>query len=140
VPIGGARGVWLGDTVPSTLGPPDHITVGGLNPGERNVIGGNTVGVLNTLSTHSNLIQGNYIGIGADGKTTVPNTYGVTTEAGSSSITIDRNIIAGKTVGGGGGVYGQGVLLGSTAGPSHSNVVTGNLIGLAPDGLSKLGQ
>lgn len=138
--IGGTRGVWLGDTVPPTIGSPDHITVGGVNPGERNVIGGNTTGVLNTLSTFSNLVQGNFIGVGADGKTLVANTYGVVADAGASSITIDRNTIAGKTVGGGGGIYGQAVLLGGTTGPSSNNVVIGNLIGTADDGLTKLGQ
>ncbi len=139
---GGMTGVWLGDTYPTPdIGSPDHITIGGLNPGERNVIGGmSRTGVQNFVATHDNLIQGNYVGVSADGKSVIANLFGVTAELDSFNITIDRNVIASTPVGGVGNVYSQGVIIGGTAGTAHHNIVTGNLMGLTPDGLSQLGQ
>ena len=70
--------------------------VGGTTAGERNVISGNdTSGVL--LNASGNVIQGNYIGVGADGTSAIGNLqHGVHVSGG-----FDNNLIGGATEGAG---------------------------------------
>src|SRR5262249_17915664 len=69
-------------------------TVGGTAPGSRNVISGNgsidadakPAGVF-ILGGHGNKVQGNFIGLGADGRTRVPNLGdGVRIQDGSNNV------------------------------------------------------
>jgi CSLREA domain-containing protein len=48
-------------------------TVGGESAGTRNIVGGNTVGVMVDNGAQSNFVQGNFIGVGSDGTTPVGN-------------------------------------------------------------------
>ena len=110
--------------------------IGGTNASQRNVIAGFTaaaglrpaIGLLNAGAA-GNVIQGNYIGIGADGVTRVGRGYGVHLESSPS------NQIGGTVTGSGNVISGNdatGVFLHSTG--ANGNVVQGNIIGLNPAG------
>ena len=53
----------------------NHNQIGSIDPGERNLISGNhnTGVLLENFATKQNTIEGNWIGLGADGKTIIPN-------------------------------------------------------------------
>ncbi len=100
-------------------------TVGGTTAGTRNVISGNeTNGV--GLDSSKNVIEGNYIGLGADGITAVANrSDGVVVHN-----TATNNTIGGSVVGAGNvitGNNGNGVDISGTG--TTGNVVSGNDIG-----------
>ncbi|HEY8172171.1 MAG TPA: hypothetical protein VIH21_03720, partial [Dehalococcoidia bacterium] len=99
--------------------------------GSRNVISGNgSVGI--DIVGGSDVVQGNYIGVGADGTTAVANAAG--------GIGIIAN---GQTIGGG-GPAGANVISGNTGAgitiQSDSNSIIGNLIGVAADGVTARGN
>ncbi|HEY3932027.1 MAG TPA: M12 family metallopeptidase [Verrucomicrobiae bacterium] len=106
--------------------------IGGATVGARNVISGNTngpyyaYGVLAAGSgTSDNVIEGNYIGLGADGLTPVPNFYGVYFYGGATNNTL------GGTVAGAGNYVSDNIsydVLISDPGTS-GNFVEGNFIG-----------
>ena len=106
--------------------------IGGATAGARNVISGNTngpyyaYGVLAAgFGTSGNVIEGNYIGLGADGLTPVPNFYGVYFYGGATN-----NTLGGTAVGAGNYVsdnISYDVLI-SDPGTS-GNFVEGNFIG-----------
>ncbi|MEO0468527.1 MAG: hypothetical protein AAF206_02820 [Bacteroidota bacterium] len=78
--------------------------VGGANPGEGNLIGGNaTSGIYVQNNQDSTIIMGNLIGTDINGTSTLPNGTGINcwgrfVELGSSTLT-SRNIISGNTNG-----------------------------------------
>ncbi len=106
--------------------------IGGATADARNVISGNTngpyydYGVLVVGSGSSgNVIEGNYIGLGADGLTPVPNYYGVYFYGGATNNTL------GGTVAGAGNYVSDNIsydVLISDPGTS-GNFVEGNFIG-----------
>lgn len=114
-------------------------TIGGDGAGEGNVISGNGgVGItFISNSGGSNIIQGNYIGVGGDGSTAVPNgASGILIENGSDSNTVGgsssgaRNIISGNVEA---GIF----ISGPTA---DSNTVVGNYIGTDNTGAVDVGN
>ncbi len=118
---------------------PGGNTVGGDGVGEGNVISGNGgVGIMFTSNSGgSNVIQGNYVGVGSDGSTAIPNgSSGVLIDGGSDSNVIGgtsssaRNIISGNTE--------AGVFI---SGPTvDSNTVEGNYIGTNKIGTADVGN
>ena len=61
VALGGGGGILIS-------GNSTNNVVGGTTTAARNVVAGNVVGiVINTAASSSNTVQGNYIGVGADG-------------------------------------------------------------------------
>ncbi len=108
-------------------------TIGGTSVGQGNVIGGAQYtgfgpelgGGIVTLTTGSNIIEGNNIGVGADGTSSIPNRYGVLL-LGSSSV----NNVIGGTVAGAGNIIANniitGVALAGDPGFSIGAVGTGN--------------
>lgn len=89
--------------------------IGGLNPADRNIISGNTDGSNANASYPSTdwVIQGNYVGVGADGVTAIPNA----TASGSGALSIDDC---------------EDVLVGGDQ-PGAANVISGNTsYGIAP--------
>ena len=109
------------------VGGPIGAIIGGLNPSDRNIISGNNShsndpslatgvqGISLTDGSNGWLLQGNYIGVAADGVTAIPNELG--------GMTIDY--VDGLTVG--------GSALGAT------NLVSGNGDGgIQPDGCSNI--
>jgi len=124
--------------------------VGGTDPGTRNVISGNAVGVT-IRGTHgmvvptANRIEGNYIGTNAAGDAAIANGIGV------SIVDADLNVVGGAVAGAGNVVSGNGVgiqvfgygILGGIGLPpmfSEANQILGNSVGLAADGTSPLGN
>ncbi len=100
------------------LGP--SATIGGLDPEDRNIISGNDGGGASPNVDDNNwVVQGNYIGLGADGETVIPNsTYG-----GTGAMSIDNSsghVIGGSEVG-------------------ATNVISGNnSFGIFPDNVDNL--
>lgn len=104
----------------------DYVTVGGTNSGDRNVISGNGVeGVLVSSGRFVNIL-GNYIGVGADGTTSIANYYGVRLQSATRGVQVGgtnagaRNVVARNT--------GHEVWI---EGPAGGHSVAGNYIGLS---------
>lgn len=120
VPMGDLTLVRLGIDIESS----SQVQVGGVTPGAGNVIGGFYAGISIGPGSGSNVIQGNSIGVGADGATPIPNTFaGIHLFGGTSSNTI------GGTASGAGNVIahsgGAGILLDQYY---FAPVTTGNAI------------
>jgi hypothetical protein len=104
--------------------------IGGILPGARNVISGNNLAydygvIVANAGTSGNLIEGNYIGLGVDGATAVPNYFGIVCSDGATNntfggaVTGARNVISGN--------ISEGLRL--TDPGTMANVVQGNFIG-----------
>jgi len=109
--------------------------IGGIVAGARNVISGNILtydyGVLVTgPGTSGNVVEGNYIGLGVDGLTAVPNYWGLVCADGSTNnmlggtMTGARNVISGNDD--------EGLRL--TDPGTMANMVQGNFIGTDASG------
>ena len=117
---------------------PRYNTIGGDTSGERNLISGNTVnGVLiSDSSTISNTVSGNRIGTDLAGTASLPNGHGISIEAGAHDNFIggllagEANLISGNT--------NHGLRITGTG--SNNNTLWGNMIGLASDGDTDLGN
>jgi len=110
--------------------------IGGTNPGEGNVISGNHSVQLFLVSSDENIIQGNIIGANAAGAAFGGgNGYGIDADSGS-----DRNLIGGTQPGAGNLISGIGSAGIALRSESADNRVFGNLIGVAADGVSPLGN
>jgi len=121
----GAHGVWIANGASSTI-------VGGPSAEARNVISGNGgSGVqIEKSGTSNNTVFGNYIGLGADGATSIGNSHGVTLVDGATN-----NVIGGTLPGSSNTISGnlnQGVVI-QGAGTSN-NRVEKNRIGTNPAG------
>jgi len=81
----------------SDNGAGDNLTIGGLNPEDRNIISGNNEGGASPNTGDDNwTIQGNYIGLGATGVSAIPNAQ----VAGSGALSLDNSnghLIGGST-------------------------------------------
>jgi len=111
------------------FGAPNHTTIGGISPSERNLMSGNfSAGVQIGTGSSDTLIVGNYVGTDATGTRVVANATGI--GIGPSQ----RNTIGGTTPGSGNlvsGNWGSGILFligGQT-------LVQGNRIGTDASGL-----
>lgn len=55
---------------------PDDLIIGGSNPEDRNIISGNAEsGITPNVGSSGWIIKGNYVGVGADGETPLPNSH-----------------------------------------------------------------
>lgn len=113
--------------------------IGGLAPGSRNIISGNTrsgIGLINACDL--NVIQGNYIGVDMTGQGALGNgEFGVvisTAFSGSNA----RNLIGGTETGAR-NIISANEAMGISIG-SNNNMVQGNFVGVAADGISPLGN
>jgi hypothetical protein len=106
--------------------------VGGSGPAARNLFSGNSAyGIfLYNLGTRDNVVKGNFIGTDASGMLAVPNANGITVDGAPVAHLIDSNVISGNIQ--------QGIVLHITY--TDSTVITRNLIGLAVDGQTPLGN
>jgi titin len=113
------------------LNPGPGNTIGGSTAGAGNLISGNVVGtMINGAESQGNVVAGNLIGPASNGGAGAGNTVGVYINGAPGNIIggVLGNVISGNT---NVGVY----ILGS---PSTGNQVTGNIIGLGPDGTKRL--
>ena len=86
--------------------------IGGTVAGARNVISGNNgyfdYGVIITgAGTSGNVVEGNYIGLGADGVTAVPNYFGMVCSGGATSNTFGGTVAGARNVISGNASYGM---------------------------------
>ncbi|MGM1054246.1 MAG: beta strand repeat-containing protein, partial [Bacteroidota bacterium] len=93
------------------------------------------------IETDGNIIQGNFLGIGADGEAAIPNNRGVQIMNASGNLiggttTEQRNIISGNK-GIGVGIFGNELRAGSD---SFDNIVRGNYIGTNAGGTIAVGN
>ena len=133
----------IGVTISSATGstsPMTGVELGGANASARNLISGNTNDGVQILSPghESSLIHGNWIGLGADGTTPVPNGTGVRVRGsgwtiGGSGVG-QANVVSANT--------GAGVVVGRTNGSADltSAAVVGNRIGTDSLGLADRGN
>lgn len=110
------------------------------NASERNIISGNLAIAVNVSGTTSTgvIVAGNYVGLGADGQTAVPNektgisilsgatNCRVGTNADGNVDSLETNVISSN------GINGIEIFFTGTT----NNVVAGNLIGVAADGVT----
>jgi parallel beta-helix repeat protein len=122
----------------------DHATIGGTTAGARNIISGNLIAGVEFLgaSCSDNALEGNYIGVGSDGITAVPNTQpvGVHSYGVGLAYSATANTIGGTTAGTGNVISsntGDGIYLQLGA---SSNLVAGNYIGTDFTGTATLGN
>ncbi len=112
-----------------TSGTGQGALIGGLNPEDRNIISGNTDGSAAAASYPSTdwVIQGNYIGVGADGVTAIPNS----STGGSGALSIDdcSDALVGGTSIGAANVISGNTSYGLAPHNSPGLVIQGNLIG-----------
>ncbi|MFA6566680.1 MAG: S8 family serine peptidase [Victivallales bacterium] len=122
----GALGV--GNLVGIYINAAANNTIGGTTAADRNIISGNTSGlVIMNAGADNNIVTGNYIGTDPAGIGAIPNTYAVTIGSGAKQNIIggtnanERNIISGNTTG-------LAIQISSTG--TTSNQVAGNYIGV----------
>jgi hypothetical protein len=107
-------------------GPCGNI-VGGMGPGEGNLISGNPTGVMVAGSNaNQNAVIGNRIGTDASGTSALGNQTGISLYTGTFS-RIERNLISGN--------LGTGIVLGD-----QNSLILGNLIGTDIGGTQALGN
>jgi hypothetical protein len=112
-------------------------TIGGLTVADRNIISGSALQglTIRDAGTCFNVVQGNYLGLKANGTAALPNTWaGIQIYGGAQS-----NLIGGYTASAANVISGnlfQGVLV--SAPTSSGNVIAGNLIGVNAAGTAAL--
>jgi uncharacterized repeat protein (TIGR01451 family) len=107
--------------------------IGGVNPGERNVISGNGTGIDIFQSATPNTIQGNYVG------TNVAGTAALGNAGDGISLFTNRDVVGGIAPGAGNlvsGNRGNGIRLFA----SDRTIIQGNRVGTTADGTSALGN
>lgn len=117
----------------------DSVTIGGVSPGDGNVISGNTTEGMAVLAHTGLVVQGNFICADKTGMTAEPNTIGVNLE-GAASATIGglgtaKNLISGCSASNVQAANGVG---GDAAVWAHDGVVQYNLIGTDKTGLAPI--
>ncbi|MBS1795693.1 MAG: carboxypeptidase regulatory-like domain-containing protein, partial [Acidobacteria bacterium] len=107
--------------------------IGGVQPQNRNVIGGNGEGISISTGSKFNRLNNNFVGVFADGVTPVPNQNGIVLR-GSTQNNIGGFLDTGPNV----VSFNQetGIVLDN----SSSNRISGNLIGTTSDGSSPAGN
>jgi len=136
----GANAVGNGFAGATIFGQATANWIGGGADGSRNLISGNgSYGVaIGDFGTASNRVAGNFIGTDVTGTAVIGNSSGVVLGWGSTGNLIgggadgEANLISGNST---------GVYIGGNAGPGQytsNNVVFGNWIGLASNGVSAL--
>jgi CSLREA domain-containing protein len=80
----------------------NNNTIGGTVAGARNVIAGNAVAGILDNGAQNNAIQGNFVGVGADGVTAVPNATGVWLMSPNAPAPAAQNNVIGGTQAGSG--------------------------------------
>ena len=109
-------------------------TIGGTTPAARNVIGGNSDGINLNTGSQNNVIQGNFIGVGADGTTAVGNQFHGIALRGNGGLGVQNNQIGGTVAGAGNtiannGAAGVAVFGDASVNPQNSgNAILGNSI------------
>jgi hypothetical protein len=118
-----------------------NATIGGIDPGARNIISANNGGGITLISSAANVVQGNFIGTDASGRLARGNRGAAITIRNPTSV---GNVIGGVTPGArnvisastGTGAGDHGIIITNCTG----NVVQGNQIGTDVTGTNSLGN
>jgi parallel beta-helix repeat protein len=116
------NGIWISDDSFSN-------TIGGAASGDRNIISGNSVGIVIDTDSQTNVVQGNFIGSDVSGESPLGNSTGI------SILAAHDNTIGGMTPGAGNLISGNtstGIEIGNSA--ATGNQVLGNYIGTNKEG------
>ncbi len=114
----------------------DGVTIGGTDPGSRNLISGNTnFGVLLTDDADDNQVVGNYIGTNRDGTAALGNNFGVVMSA-TGGARLNDNFIGGDVAGAGNLISGN--VIGVRVDFADDTRVLGNLIGTDATGAAAI--
>ncbi len=112
--------------------------IGGEAPAARNLISGHYgTGIILFTGAVGTMIENNYIGTDAAGMASIPNNRGIRLDRGVEVTTIRGNVISGNTENPGGGS--MGIFIAGAVHPVNT-VIQGNLIGVAADGATPLGN
>src|SRR5262249_55298038 len=120
--------------------------IGGTDPGTRNVISGNASHGVEVwgafgFQVQGNQVLGNYIGVGASGQVADGNQQaGVAVDGRAGGTTVSGNVIAGNNAAKKDQYAGISIGIPAAGGNSTNTLVMGNLIGLAADGLTAVGN
>src|SRR6476659_2584625 len=110
---------------------------GGTAPGSRNVLGANSglsLNGANSLNANGNIVQGNYIGVKADGTGVLSNNGG-----GINMLYSGNNLIGGTSAAARNVIAVQGTPLSIAGVNGTNNTVQGNFIGINPAGTAAMG-
>ena len=108
--------------------------IGGVNPGEGNLFGGNTTGI--RMDSNANVFRGNIVGIDPTGTVKTQNfEYGVIVAAAGAN-----NIIGGNTPAAANVICGSGISGVWITGTGAGNKISGNYIGTNAAGATGLGN
>jgi Ca2+-binding RTX toxin-like protein len=134
-PLGG--GIVLINAPSNTIGGTTGTTPGGACAGACNVISGNELrGIDADESSNGLTIQGNYVGLGADGSTALGQSGGITLDSGGNSVggttTAARNVVSENTFDGL-DISGEGNLI-------RGNFIGTNAAGTQPRGNGRWGM
>jgi CSLREA domain-containing protein len=115
-----------------------HSILGGTNPSDRNLISGNAGGGI-AISGYDTTMQGNYVGVKANGVEALPNSTTATTVGNPTVDYADKLLIGGSTP------AAANVISGNASGaiqPDYSSDITleGNFIGTDYSGTMDLGN
>lgn len=126
----------LGGNGGLTIANEDNVVIGGTTSAERNIIAGNITDLEVYSGSHDNYIQGNYIGVLADGSSTLTgSSNGIVISLTPSANTGGyHNFFGGLNPGEGNVISGHSSteiwIISSDNSPSDNNFIQGNIIGL----------
>src|SRR5262245_22266781 len=115
-------------------------TIGGTTAAARNVISGNTTNGVELVFASDTQVLGNYIGTSASGLIAVGNQQAGVVVNNARGTTVSRNVIGGNNAAKNNQYAGISIGIPAADGNSDATLVTGNLIGLAADGLTAVGN
>jgi hypothetical protein len=125
----------------STQGGAAQVIIGGADAAARNLISGNsTIGIasgFNFNGFNDYVVQGNLIGTDVSGQVALGNNTGISVNYFTPTVFVARNNVISGNSGSGIGIGDSGV---GQQGTSLSGTVQGNLIGVAADGVTPLGN
>lgn len=127
------------DNGPDTDTTTNNILVGGLNPADRNVVAGNYGGGFGICAIDS-VVQGNYIGLAADGVTALGNSFGTGVETGNLTIDYADGLLLGGDDPGAINIISGGSTGGASTDFSNNISIIGNYIGTDYTGTQDLGN
>src|SRR5262249_8130661 len=107
-------------------------TIGGLTPAQRNLISGNSTGIVATNNASTTVIQGNYVGTDVTGTLPIGNLTGI-------SMTLAAAAIGGTNPGEGNLISGNAVT-GIALSLGTGSTIQGNLIGTDATGMLPIGN
>src|SRR5437763_3524496 len=111
-----------------------NLTIGGSSAGARNVISGNNSAGIDLIGVTNSSIQGNYIGLDANGQAKIKNASGI-------FVTSCVNLTIGGPNAGQGNVISGNQSNGiDMFAPAHDNLIQGNLVGTGRTGTVALGN